>query len=347
MNRARDHKDACLSDFKGKWVVLEFWGFWCWPCVSRGLPAWVDFFDDHAADRDKFAILAVHDPRATDLGMLDEKLKPIVRRVWRGRALPFPILLDSTGKTGEALGVTHYPTVVMLDPDGRVMDIPIKKGVIGLHAQEFLASKLPPLPAGVRLARALDHDMGLLIDDDTPLAELMEFYGTIAHVRIQLDPDALKAAEIDKDIRVPLALNAKLTLRAWLNLSLDPFGLTYIADGHGLRVVRRTLDNAGLARPSPTHAAENALVAEALRAKVTFDFRDEPLSRVVVDLGARTGETFVLDPKGRRLGAVKPQATVTGEAINETLSDALARLLAPVGLAYVVRNEAVVLTNMP
>ena len=66
---------------------------------------------------------------------------------------------------------------------------------------------------------------------------------------------------------MPLALGGKLTLRAWLNLALDPFGLTYVADGDGLRVVRRTPDNAGLSRPSPRQEADNAFVREALKEK--------------------------------------------------------------------------------
>jgi hypothetical protein len=305
----------------------------------------VDFFDDHAADRDKFVILAIHDPQAADFAMLDEKLKPIVRRLWRGRPLPFPILLDATGKTGKDWGIAHWPTVILLDPEGRVVDVPTKWGVIGLHAQEFLASKLPPLPVSVRIARALDRDLAIALEDNSPLGELMDFYGKIAHIRIRLDLDELKAAGINERTRVPLTLNAKLTLRAWLNLTLDPFGLTYVADGDGLRVVRRTTDNVGLSRPSARQESENALIAEALKAKVTFAFRGEPLNRVIADLAAKTNESFVLDPAARQSGVIKPEVTVTGTAVDEPLAAALKRLLASIGMAYVVRNETVVLTT--
>ena len=34
-------KDVQPSDFQGKWIVLEFWGYWCGPCTARGLPGWI------------------------------------------------------------------------------------------------------------------------------------------------------------------------------------------------------------------------------------------------------------------------------------------------------------------
>ena len=115
-------KDVQPSDFKGKWVVLEFWGWWCGACVGRGLPSWMSFADDHAPDRDKFVILAVHERDAADLATLDDKLKPIVRRQWHNRPLPFPILLDTKGAMVKTYGVTGFPTAVLLDPEGRVVD---------------------------------------------------------------------------------------------------------------------------------------------------------------------------------------------------------------------------------
>jgi hypothetical protein len=301
----------------------------------------MEFAKDHAADRDKFEIITIHDPKATDFGMLDEKLKPIVRRLWHGQSLPFPILLDTTGETVKNYGVKHWPTVVLLDPEGRVVDVP--QG-IGLHAEDFLASKLPPIPAKVRVARALDRDHSLA-SEECSLAESMAFYDRVGRIRIRLEPEELRALGISKDTQVPLKLGGKLTLRAWLNLTLDPFGLTYVADGDELRVVRRTAENAGLARPSLKQERENALVVDALKEKVSFDFRGVPLNQVVAALEEKTHESFVLDPVARRAGTLDSKAVVTGSAVHEPLGLTLTRLLAPFGMRFVVRDEVVVFTT--
>ena len=77
--------------------------------------------DEFRDVQEKFQILAFHDPRAKDFAYLDTKLEKLQRRVWKARPLPFPILLDSTGKTIRTFGVAAFPTMVLIDPDGKVV----------------------------------------------------------------------------------------------------------------------------------------------------------------------------------------------------------------------------------
>lgn len=294
-------KNVQPSDFKGKWVVLEFWGYWCGPCIIRGLPGWFEFAEDHAADRDKFVVLTVCDPRTTDFKLLDEKLKPIIHRTWRGRRFPFPILLDTSGRMVKDYGIPGWPTAILIDPEGRVVDVPRRPGLLGSNScEDYLASKFSPIPTPTRIARALDRGLNITVEDDEALAELMDFYSKVARVSIRLDTAELQAAGVDEHFTVPLRVSGGKTLRAYLNLTLEPFGLTYVQDGDGLRIVRRNRDNLALSQPSRVQQAETALVVEALNQKVTLEFHDDTLRQMIATLETKTDENFVLDPTARR-----------------------------------------------
>ncbi len=338
--------DVQPADFRGKWVVLEFWGYWCGACVQRGLPGWMAFADDHAVDSDKFVVMAVHDPKATDFPMLDDKLKPIIHRTWHGKPLPFPILLDTSGRTVKNYGIESWPTAVLIDPEGRVVEFPSKAFMLGSWAcEDFLASKLTPLSAEKQIARALDTPLSLTVDDDQSLAELLKFYSEVRGITIRPDLKELTAAGLAPNTRIFLKADGTLTLRAWLNLTLEPLDLTYVADENGLRVLPRGPSNSQLAQPSPRQTAENALVAESLRRNVTFEFEGGSLKEVIATLESKTGETFLIDPGCLKAGSIDPEIAVDGAAADEPLSSALPRLLAPHGITFAVRNEAVVFTR--
>jgi hypothetical protein len=116
-------KDARIEDFRGKWVLIDFWGLSCRPCLSEGLPRLVKFYEDHAAQRDQFEILSIcidHEGGLKSMADVDRALEPIVRHVWGGKALPFPILLDPTFKTWERFGLPGLGTVILIDPDGKL-----------------------------------------------------------------------------------------------------------------------------------------------------------------------------------------------------------------------------------
>jgi thiol-disulfide isomerase/thioredoxin len=110
-----------LDSLRGKWVLIDFWGFWCPPCVSKSLPNAMKFWDEHAADRDRFAILTFHCLGGVDTAaQLAPAQADLEKRVWN-RPLPFPVLLDRTGSTLKDWGITIYPYTVLLDPEGRVV----------------------------------------------------------------------------------------------------------------------------------------------------------------------------------------------------------------------------------
>ncbi len=48
-------KPVSLSDFRGKWVIVNYWATWCPPCLDE-IPELVSLHDDN---RDKLVVLGV------------------------------------------------------------------------------------------------------------------------------------------------------------------------------------------------------------------------------------------------------------------------------------------------
>jgi hypothetical protein len=116
-------KDARIADFRGKWVLIDFWGLSCRPCLSRGLPKLMRFYEEHAAQRDQFEIISIcidKEGGLQSMADVDRALEPIIKHVWGGKALPFPILLDPTFKTWERFGLPGLGTVILIDPEGKL-----------------------------------------------------------------------------------------------------------------------------------------------------------------------------------------------------------------------------------
>jgi AhpC/TSA family len=116
-------KDAQITNFRGKWVLNDFWGLGCRPCLSQGLPKLMRFYEEHAAQRDQFEILSIcidYDGELKSMADVDRALAPIVKHVWGGKTLPFPILLDPTFKTWERFGLPGLGTVILIDPEGKL-----------------------------------------------------------------------------------------------------------------------------------------------------------------------------------------------------------------------------------
>ena len=118
-------KEATITDFKGKWVLLTFWGMSCPVCLGDELPKLMKFYKEHQSQRDRFEVVAIcidYDGDLKTMADVDRALKPIVKNVWGGKTLPFPVMLDPTFKTWETFGIDGLGTTILIDPDGRMVE---------------------------------------------------------------------------------------------------------------------------------------------------------------------------------------------------------------------------------
>jgi thiol-disulfide isomerase/thioredoxin len=122
-----------LADQKGKYVLLEFWGYWCGPCV-HSMPVLIELHEKFA-DRG-LAVIGVHvdiDGEVDSVAKYDEKVVPIKKKLWKDKSLPFPVALTSgkwiksddgqpiRGGAAAQYGILGYPTTILIDRSGKVM----------------------------------------------------------------------------------------------------------------------------------------------------------------------------------------------------------------------------------
>jgi thiol-disulfide isomerase/thioredoxin len=118
-----------LADLKGKCVLLEFWGYWCPPCIA-GMPEIFRLFDQYG--KQGLVVIGVHvDYRRAEVDSvekLDAKLVETRNKLWHGRDLPFPVAitrhLDKKGAAvAEDYDIQLYPTTLLIDRRGNLVDI--------------------------------------------------------------------------------------------------------------------------------------------------------------------------------------------------------------------------------
>jgi len=104
-----DGKPFDLSQRKGSWVVLNFFGTWCPPCVQEH-PELLRFATSQAQQTDGAELVTVVSN--------DDPAK--VRQFFKDNGGTWPVLQDPNGEIYVAFGVSKVPETWIVDPNGYV-----------------------------------------------------------------------------------------------------------------------------------------------------------------------------------------------------------------------------------
>ncbi len=84
------------------------------------MPKLIEFYNDNPED-ERFEIIAFHDATVKDFAEYNERIQTAKDKHWEGQDLPFPVLLDASKATITQYGINAFPTMVLFDPEGRLV----------------------------------------------------------------------------------------------------------------------------------------------------------------------------------------------------------------------------------
>jgi cytochrome c biogenesis protein CcmG, thiol:disulfide interchange protein DsbE len=115
-----------IADYKGKWVLVNFWASWCVPCRQES-PDLETFYRAH---RRNFTVLGI------DTRDLSGDGRDFVRSL----GVTYPQLRDGDGTRAHDFGTTGVPENYLVDPKGRLALI--RRGPVD---SEYLNRYVAPL----------------------------------------------------------------------------------------------------------------------------------------------------------------------------------------------------------
>lgn len=162
-------KVISTEDFRGKWLLVDFFATWCGPCVHE-LPNLVAETRDLRGE--KFEVLAV----SVDFPTTHDKLKPMLRE----HGADYPCIYQGGGwqtPPVKAWGVNGIPAIFLLNPQGVIVATGLRGDKLRPALEYFLehGESVPPMTLAVTPADTEDSaELALHFDVINPLRTPLE-----------------------------------------------------------------------------------------------------------------------------------------------------------------------------
>ncbi len=93
-----------LSDYRGKWVLVNFWATWCPPCLKE-IPDLISLYKD----RNNIMILGI---------AMDYEDSKTVMEYAEALSIPYPIVLGDRWIASQLDELSMLPSTYLFDPEG-------------------------------------------------------------------------------------------------------------------------------------------------------------------------------------------------------------------------------------
>lgn len=133
-----------LSEYKGKTVFLNFWATWCGPCKME-MPDIQALYEEYGENSGELIVLGVANPKTEEYPNNADESQEEIEAFLEENGYTYPVVMDTTGESFAAYGISAFPTTFMITEEGKVFGY-----ASGTLTDEIIHSIVEQTMTGVR-----------------------------------------------------------------------------------------------------------------------------------------------------------------------------------------------------